>query len=538
MTVTERLMGIETEYAIAALSQRGESIDRQVLVPELLCAAGRVIPNLHDHFNGMFLQNGSRFYIDTGHHPEVATPECTNPSELVSYVLAGEEMLRTVAGSLEHCLPDVREVRVFRSNVDYGGTHSTWGCHESFLHRADPSVIGAQIVPHLVSRIVYTGAGGFNPLAEGLEFSLSPRVAHLTSVVSGESTRNRGIFHTKNETLAREGYNRLHIICGESLYSQIASWLKTGATAIVVAMIEAGVCRAEAVQLRSPLIAMQSFAADPRCAAAAALANGGSATAIEIQRHYLARAEANLGRDFMPGWTERVCREWRRILDQLENAPASVDTCLDWAIKYSVFRDRTRRHGMVWETLPHWNDVMAGLKKAGDATGHRELPVSPESVPGSRRPVQGTFKELAPYLEQAGLRREDLARFNHLKRELFEIDMRFAQLGGNGIFASLEKAGVLSHGLPDKADVKAAMADPPACGRARLRGNFVRRHASENGRYLCDWHAIWDYGGNRILDLSDPFESEERWHDFTGADAGLGPESWGLRSAHRRFRTR
>ena len=29
-------------------------------------------------------------------------------------------------------------------------------------------------MPHLVSRVVYTGAGGFNNLSKGIEFTLSP----------------------------------------------------------------------------------------------------------------------------------------------------------------------------------------------------------------------------------------------------------------------------------------------------------------------------------------------------------------------------
>lgn len=161
-------MGIETEYAVAAISARGKSLDREVLVDKLLRAARKQLPHIRDFTNGMFLQNGSRFYVDAGLHPEYATPECTSPSEAVSHVLAGEEILRRLAGSLAGGSSDVREVRLFRTNVDYSGTRSTWGCHESYLTRTHPKELSQPIIPHLVSRIIYSGAGGFNPLCGGI----------------------------------------------------------------------------------------------------------------------------------------------------------------------------------------------------------------------------------------------------------------------------------------------------------------------------------------------------------------------------------
>ena len=33
-------------------------------------------------------------------------------------------------------------------------------------------------IPHLVSRIIYTGAGGFDNAAAGIQFMISPRVPH------------------------------------------------------------------------------------------------------------------------------------------------------------------------------------------------------------------------------------------------------------------------------------------------------------------------------------------------------------------------
>ncbi len=530
-------MGIETEYALSALSRSGRSVGGMLLVDRFFQAARKELTNVCDLAGGMFLQNGARFYIDSGLHPEFATPECSNPAETVSHVLAGEEILRGLAASLEGGRSGFREVRLFRTNVDYGGTGATWGCHESYLTRTTPSDLAQQIIPHLVSRIIYSGAGGFNPMSAGIDFSLSPRVAHLRQVVSGDSTHNRGIFHTKNESLARQGYSRLHILCGESLCSQLANYLKIGTTALVVAMIEAGLRPAEGVQLEFPLNAMRIFAADTRCSEAAALKTGKSATAIQIQRHYLMQAEEHLRRDFMPDWAGDLCLQWRGALDRLERDPASMNTTLDWALKHSLAADHIRRRGLPREALTQWNRVLTWLQWALASTPCRRKPLTAELVLGRESPLRDEVKTLTPYLGDVGLSWEGLESFLQLRQELFEIDMRFGQLGEKSLFAGLDRQGLLSHRIVHGCDVRASMDSPPAVGRARLRGKFVRRYARRKGFFTCDWRGAWDMDGGRTLDLSDPFETEERWLDgLSGEAEQLQDLGWTALRGRFRFR--
>src|SRR5437667_213953 len=186
-------MGIETEYGISAIFSSCLGFSQEALVNKLIEMARERLVHLPDVASGMYLENGSRFYLDYGNHPELGTPECANPWDLVRYTLAGERILAGLAEEIEHRLPGTR-VMLFKSNVDYSGSLVTWGCHESYMHRAAPYSLSDDIVPHLVSRIIYTGAGGFNSLSNGLEFTLSPRVPHLANVVSNNSTSDRGIF--------------------------------------------------------------------------------------------------------------------------------------------------------------------------------------------------------------------------------------------------------------------------------------------------------------------------------------------------------
>jgi hypothetical protein len=107
----------------------------------------------------------------------------------------------------------------------------------------------------------------------------------------------------------------------------------------------------------------------------------------------------------------------------------------------------------------------------------------------------------------------EFRRFLNLRTELFEIDTRFGQIGGGapGVFAALDKAGVLTHQVPGADNVEHAIENPPAIGRAQLRGRMVRQLAPNSGRYLCGWTGIIDRQDGCLLDLNDPFETAERW---------------------------
>ncbi len=520
--MAERLFGIETEYALTGLDAGGNPTDRDIVLARLMRLVRGRLPYLPDPTGrGVFLANGARFYIDIPDHPEFTTPECANPWDAVRYVQAGERIIAGLAAELRGLR--LREVVILRSNVDYSGTGSTWGTHESFQHRSPPSELPEQIIPHLVSRLIYTGAGGFNSrFLRGIEFTLSPRVPHLENKISGESTHSRGIFHTKDETLSSAGYHRLHILCGESVCSEISAWLKIGTTAIVVAMIEAGLRPGDAVQLRSPLAAMRCFAGDPTCRTTAPSETGAALTALDIQRHYLEMAEAHLQAPSMPPWAGQVCRAWRDMLRALESAPDSVATPRDGAIKRALFKQRPRRRGIAWESLPHWNHVATKLSDALQRAGVADQRPPVEVILDEHGPVADEVYRLNPYLSTHRLRWDDLRSFIELRQDLFEIDTRFGQLGETGLFNCLDSAGVLTHRVSGVDNIEQAMEHPPALGRAGVRGRYVRELSSNGKRYECDWYGIWDHQEHVVLDLSDPFADAAQWQSYHAADERIG----------------
>jgi hypothetical protein len=506
-------MGIETEYAVTGFGSGGEAVRASHLVARMHDAAGRIYPNLPSWTGrGMFLANGGLFYVDNGSHPEFCTPECDDPSDLVRYVRAGDRILARLARQVREENPSLSRVLITRCNVDYSGQKTSWGCHESYAYRRDQGAMARLILPHLASRIVYTGAGGFDPRSPGLVFALSPRAFFLVREHSEDSMRARGIVHWKNEPLCN-GYSRLHLVCGESLCSELASWLKVGTTALVVAMIDGGMDPAPGFLLHSATRAMRAFTKDPTCTATA-LANHGRVTAIAIQRRYLEAAESRLGAAFMPPWAKDVCGTWRAVLDDLERDPERLSDSLDWAIKKKLYDHRARLAGVDPDSFRVWSAVIPRLMAEVRKSPLRGRRVVVEEILGSGAPaiVRDYVAKATPFLAENGRCWEELRPFVDLRKRLLEVDTRFSQLSDDGIFEALDIAGALRHKVSGVGDIDPAIAAPPPRGRARIRGEVVKRLAREApGRYVCDWQLIADHMNGESLDLSNPHAESEAW---------------------------
>lgn len=518
----DHLFGIETEYAMAPDAPAEVASSRDDLARCVLERARQRLPHLGDPGSrGMFVANGGRLYVDCGCHPEFAIPETAHPTDTVRYVLAGDE----IVARLGHDLAGGPRVSFFKGNVDYRNPVATWGCHESILTTSSLKTLSGHLLPFLVSRIIYTGAGGFDPVAPGLCFTLSPRVAHLKRVSSSDSTENRGIFHTKKEPLCGGGYGRLHILCGESLRSHTAMWLRTAATVLAVALVDGDVRPGQDVALRDPLGSLRRIATDDTCRTTVPMADGSRKTALEIQRHYLALAERHAGASFMPPWGEDACREWRATLDRIESGTWTVSRRLDWAIKRVMYEDRARRRGFTWASIAQWSAILRALHARVTQAGLEASRITVRTVLDPPDTIRDHVREVEALAVSHGLDWNQLAAFAALRLELFEIDVRFGELGPDTLFAQLDRSGALDHRLPASGHIEDAMENPPPGGRAQVRGNTVRALARDGVRYQCDWQGVLDTGSGRFLDLSDPFAHEARWSDTTAQarDVGVRP---------------
>jgi len=503
------LSGTETEYGVVLFDGKRMRDGRAAAGDLMDLAMSRLLHLPAKNSRGIFLTNGSRFYIDLGAHPEISTPECLDPLELARFTLAGDRILEDLART---CSRSPSRVIVFKCNVDYSGSGATWGCHENFLHSLDWNLLTRCLLPHLATRIIYTGAGGFNNLSGGIEFLLSPRVAHLHRVVSDDSTDSRGILNDYALPLCRGSNRRLHLICGESLCSQRAVWLRSATTWLILALAQEGIDSTGGLALENPLEAMRAIARDPDCRIPVSLEGGEQLTALQIQRKYLEQVERHLGAAFLPSWAGEACAGWRDILDALEADPRSLRRTLDWSIKLDQFTQFARLRGFTTGAISGWNDVMQRLAKALASEGLQKMP-GPRVILSRTGPLKNEVRKLNPFLRERGLSWDGLEPFLRLRRDLFELDVRFGLLHEKGIFRLLEGAGFLRHEVDGMGNIDRAMHEPPASGRAHVRGNLIRKLDPE--RWRGHWIGIWAIDDSCKLDLSDPFSMEERWADLT-----------------------
>ena len=197
-------------------------------------------PEVETHLVNTVLTNGARYYVDHA-HPEYSTPECADALELVLADKAGERILARSMKAARRLLEPGQEIVVYKNNSD--GKGNSYGTHENYLvDRQTPfAALVRNLLPWFVSRQVFTGAGkvgtenGANPVG----FQLSSRADFFEEEVGLETTLKRPLVNTRDEPHADpQKYRRLHVIVGDANLCEVATFLKVGTMAIVLAMIE------------------------------------------------------------------------------------------------------------------------------------------------------------------------------------------------------------------------------------------------------------------------------------------------------------
>ena len=285
-----RIYGVETEYGIT-FSLRGQ---RRLSPDEVSRFLFRKVVAWGRSSN-VFLENGSRLYLDVGSHPEYATAECDTLSDLVAQDKAGESILRELVGYAQSQLTDegIRgDIFLFKNNTD--STGNSYGCHENYcIERIeDLSRLENVFIPFLISRQIFTGAGKVVTNAKGTAYSMSQRAEHIWEAISSATTRSRPIINTRDEPHADpEKFRRLHVIVGDSNMSEFATYLKLGTAAVVLAMIEDDIVQLRDYAMASPINALRDISYDLWSKEPVKLMNGRDLTALEIQEDLCERAE-------------------------------------------------------------------------------------------------------------------------------------------------------------------------------------------------------------------------------------------------------
>ena len=159
----------------------------------------------------------------------------------------------------------------------------------------------------------------------------------------------RPIINTRDEPHAdREKYRRLHVIVGDSNMSEYTIYLRNGATALVLSMIEDGAIRKD-LMLRDPVRSIKEVSHDSTCRRAVQLENGKKLTAVQIQREFLDMALQYVASRPIDPMTHDVLAKWQHVLECLERDPMELRREIDWVIKKAMIESFMQRKGLDWE---------------------------------------------------------------------------------------------------------------------------------------------------------------------------------------------
>ena len=326
-----RIYGLESEYGVTC-TLRGQ---RRLSPDEAARYLFRRVVSWGRSSN-VFLENGARLYLDVGSHPEYATPECDDLATLIAADKAGDRILQNLAAEAQKRLVEEGisgEIFLFKNNTDSAG--NSYGCHENYLIRRStdfPAVLEA-LIPFLVTRQIYAGAGKLLRTARGVRFTISQRAEHIWEGVSSATTRTRPIVNTRDEPHADAAlYRRLHVIAGDSNMSETAGYTKVGVVGALLQMLEEGY-EFRTFDLENPIRAIREISSDPTCRRPIRLANGRELSALDIQWEYLGKAAHYARNQGFPPVIDRAVRMWEAMLVGIEKDPMTLMAQVDWVAK-------------------------------------------------------------------------------------------------------------------------------------------------------------------------------------------------------------
>ena len=439
-----RIFGIENEYGVTC-TLRGQ---RRLSPDEVARYLFRRVVSWGRSSN-VFLENGARLYLDVGSHPEYATPECDSILDVVTHDKAGERILESLLGSAEARLREEGikgDIYLFKNNTDSAG--NSYGCHENYLTSRDDelSTYAQVLIPFLVSRSIYCGAGKVLQTARGAVYCMTQRAEHIWEGVSSATTRSRPIINTRDEPHAdAERYRRLHVIVGDSNMSEYSTFLKIGAAAIMLRMLEDPSVVLRDMALENPIRAIREISHDITCQRRVRLQNGREASALDIQSEYLARAMKFADQKGLPEDELRALSMWKHCVETIERDPLLLDREVDWVIKHKLIEAYRAKHDL--------------------ALGHAKVALI------------------------------DL-QYHDVHRE-------------RGLFYRMQNRGLIERMCTDEA-IDIAVEEPPQTTRAKLRGDFIKRAKERKRDFTVDWvHLKLNDQAQRTVLCKDPFKAKD-----------------------------
>jgi proteasome accessory factor A len=416
-------MGLETEYGVTCVVDGQRRLSPDEVARYLF---RKVV--VWGRSSNVFLPNGGRLYLDVGSHPEYATAECDNLSDLIKQDQAGDRIVEELAVSAEIRLNTEGikgQIHLFKNNMDAAG--NSYGCHENFSvsRKKNFEEVTESIIPFLITRQVFCGAGKWISSSKGANFQISQRAEHMWESVSSATTRSRPIINTRDEPHADpDEYRRLHIIVGDSNMSETTTVLKVATTELMLRAAELGLLK-DKFTIENPIKTIREISSDLKFRNSFRLSSGREITALQMQNemYNLVLSMPGLDEILEKPFYRYALNLWRRSLDALESHDYSlVDMELDWMIKRKFMNSYREKH-----------------------------------------------------------------QLNDMDSRLILLDISYHNIRKDrGLFYILEKSG-MAKTLITNNDVNSAMENPPQTTRAALRGRFIKVAQEKKRDFTVDW---------------------------------------------------
>ena len=442
----------------------------------------------HFGFSGGYLYSGHRIYVD-GTHPEVCTPECASPLDLVCWEKAGMVIIERARQSLSKATG--HNIVLYKNVSD--GLGSSWGAHENYLvtkelfngltrysFRLDR--VKAFWITFLITRYIYAGAGKLGiELSDASSelvnwgsdfrnkdgiFLLSSRAQFITKLIGINTMFDRGFINTRDiPYIDRSIGRRLHVIVGDANMCDTAIYLKVGMAMIVLMMLE----DIDSYHVEMPVLSdffdsIKSIVFDTELKNKLSVetSNGTkNLTAIEIQRCILESARkwyefaSNEHPQSKIGWVVGVLDTLEGVLDDLCYRKESLYGKIDWITKKMIVERVLNRHRCGWEDVDGGEIIISGNKRS---------------------------------------------LFSYLRG----LDMAYHRLDSKGIFLTEERKGnVVS--LVNADQLSVALATPPKDTRAFDRMMLVNIYGQAIKSASWEFVFIVDGLESKILDLKSPW---------------------------------
>lgn len=416
-------MGLETEYGVTCVVDGQRRLSPDEVARYLF---RKVV--VWGRSSNVFLPNGGRLYLDVGSHPEYATAECDNLSDLIMQDQAGDRIVEELAVSAEIRLNAEGingQIHLFKNNMDAAG--NSYGCHENFSvsRKKNFEEVTESIIPFLITRQIFCGAGKWMSSSKGANFQISQRAEHMWESVSSATTRSRPIINTRDEPHADpDEYRRLHIIVGDSNMSQTTTILKVATTELMLRAAELGLL-IDKFKIENPIKAIREISSDLNFGNSFRLASGREITALQMQKemYQIVLSMPGLDEILEKPFYKYALDLWKRSLEALESGDfTQVDMEIDWMIK---------------------------------------------------RKFMNSYK--------------DKHQLNDNDSRMIMLDISYHNIRKDrGIFYILENSG-MAKTLVTSNDVNNAMENPPLSTRAALRGRFIKVAQEKKRDFTVDW---------------------------------------------------